>query len=166
MKKRLFTQAGIISFLFLALMGAITYLNFVSWSRRVNDLNNVPARRYVDVSHRLSVNNYESNFFKMNLDQFDNVFMKTLYLLVIVQTFLLVRRLKVRNAVLISAYCLSSIIGGLLIFAVNTFHEYFVTGMNPYLMYVPVFFLVLQIVIWVYLNMLLFKRLAEKSSER
>jgi hypothetical protein len=57
-------------------------------------------------------------------------------------------------------------IGGLSIFAARSFHEYFVTGLNPYLMYVPVFFLVLQIVIWVYLSMFLVKRLAEKSSER
>lgn len=166
MKRKLFIQAIVISFLFLALVSVVIYWNIRSWNKRVDDLNSAPPRRYVDLSQWHNFNHYKEISFQEGLLQFDTIFMKTLYLLVILQSFFLIRKLKVKNAFLIIAYLLSSVTGVFLIFAVNAFREYFVTGLNPYLMYVPAFFLVLQIVIWVYLNMFLFKRLAEIRSER
>ncbi len=134
----------------------------------MNELAGVPPRRYIDLSGWHTVNKYESeiNLFHLLLSQVDNIFLKTIYLLVILQSGFLIRKLKVKNGVLIIGWLLSSFIGGFFILMVNTFREYFVTGLNPYLGSVPVFFLVLQIVIWVYLNMFLFKRLAEKNSKR
>src|SRR4029079_33979 len=166
MKGKLFMQAIIISFLFLALVGVLAYWDIRSCNKRIDDLNNTTPRRYVDLSQWHNFNHYEEIPFQESLSQLDTVFMKTLYLLVILQSFFLIKKLKVKNAYLISAYFLSSVMGSCLIFAVSTFTEYFVTGLNPFLRYVPVFFLVLQIVIWVYLNTFLFKKLAEKISER
>jgi uncharacterized membrane protein len=166
MKRKLFIQAIIISLLLLVLIGIVVCWNFVSWNKSMNDLSRVPPRRYMDLSSWHTVNNYEYNFFNVTLGQFDHIFMKVVCLLVILQSFFLTQRLKIRNAFLISGLILSSLVGGIFIFFVNTFQRYLVTGLNPYFMYVPVFFLVLQLVIWVYLNMLLFKKLAEKSLER
>ena len=134
----------------------------------MNDLANVTPRRYMDLSAWNNVEKYdhEINFFQLSLLEFDNIVMKTLYLLIILQSFLLLKKLRVKNGFLITAWLLSSLIGGFFTIVANTFREYFVTGLNPYLGYAPVFFVVLQIVIWVYLNMLLFQRLAEKRSER
>jgi hypothetical protein len=38
--------------------------------------------------------------------------------------------------------------------------------LNPYLTVVPIFSLLLQLIIWAYLNMLLFKKLGEQNSGR
>jgi hypothetical protein len=145
-------------------MSLIVYWNSVSWSKRLNDLANVPARRYVDLAPWRAVRNYDYYFFRIGLEQFDSIFTKTLYLLVILQSFGLIRRLNVKNAFLISGCILSTVVGGFSIFMPGTLRWYFITGMNPYFLYVPIFFLVLQIVIWIYLNMFLFKKIAEKKS--
>lgn len=132
----------------------------------MDELRSVPPRRYVDLSRWHNFYNYEYDFFQVSLGQFDNIFMRALYLLIIVQSFFLMRKMDVKNGFLIIGWLLSSLIGGFFIFAVYTFREYFVTGMNPYLVFVPIFFLLLQLIIWVYLNMFLFKKLAEKKTER
>ena len=156
----------IISFLFLALIGIIVYWNFISWNRTVNDLTQTPPRRYVDLSPWHNSDKYGYNFFQVSLGQFDNIFMKTLYLLIMLQSFLLMRKLEVKNRFLIIGWLLSSLMACVFIFPVYAFREYFVTGLNPYIIYVPVLFMVLQLIIWVYLNMFLFKKLAEKKTER
>ena len=167
MKRKLFLQATIISFLFLALMSLVFYWNLISWNKRMNDLAKVPPRRYVDLSAWHNVDKYEEvNFFQLGLLQFDNIFTKTFYLLIILQSIFLLKRLKVKNGFVIAGWLLSSLIGGFFVLMANTFREYFVTGLNPYLGSLPIFFLLLQLIFWVYLNMLLFKRLAEKNSER
>jgi hypothetical protein len=168
MKKRLFIQATLISILFLALMGAIVYWNIISWNKRMNDLASVPPRRYIDLSrwHNVDRAGQELNFFQASLLQFDSIFMKTLYLLVILQYFFLLKKLKIKNGFLIVGCLLSSVVGGFFTFTGASFHEYFVTGLNPYLALVPVFFLLLQLTIWIYLNMFLFKKSAEINSER
>ena len=133
----------------------------------MNDLAKVPPRRYVDLSAWHNVDKYEEvNFFQLGLLQFDNIFTKTFYLLIILQSIFLLKRLKVKNGFVIAGWLLSSLIGGFFVLMANTFREYFVTGLNPYLGSLPIFFLLLQLIFWVYLNMLLFKRLAEKNSER
>ena len=168
MKKRLFIQAIVVSFLFLALMSMIVYWNIISWNKRMSDLASVPPRRYVDLSlwHNVDKSGQELNFFQAGFLLFDNIFMKTLYLLIILQSLFLLRKLKIKDRFLMVALLLSSVIGGFFTFAATSFHEYFVTGLNPYLAFVPVFFLLLQLTIWIYLNMFLFKRSAEINSER
>lgn len=167
MRKKLFIQAIIISLLFVTLMGLIFYWNFVSWNERMSDLANNPPHRYIDLSAWHNFDKYdEVNFFQLGLLQFDNIFMKTFYLLIILQSLFLLRKLKIKNGFLITGWLLSSLIGSFLILMANTFREYFVTGLNPYLGSVPIFFLLLQLIIWIYLNLLLFKKLAEKNVER
>jgi hypothetical protein len=166
MKKKLFMQAIIISFLFLALVSVLIYWNFISWNTLMNNVANAHPRRYIDLSQSHDLINTENNFFQLSVLQFDNIFMKTFYLLVILQSIFLVRRLKIKNAFLVSGWLLSSMIGGFFILGMNTFREYFVVGLNPYLTVVPIFSLLLQLIIWAYLNMLLFKKLGEQNSGR
>jgi|SRR6185295_1100530 len=164
MKRKLFIQAILISFLFLALTVLIIYWDIISNER--TDYSTKMTRRYVDLSSWSNFNHYEeTNFLELSWLQFDNIFVKTFYLLVVLQSFLLIKKLQVKNVFLIIGLIISSAFGGCLVILSNRVHHYFVTGLNPYIMYIPVFFLVLQLVIWVYLNMFLFKRLAEKNSE-
>jgi len=164
MKKKLFIQAIVISFLFLALISVIVYWDMISWNKMMTSQNTSPPRRYLDLSFRGSRG--ETNFLQLSLAQFDSIFLKALYLLIIVQSIFLIRRLALKNAFLIGAWILSSLIGSFSIFMLNSFRGYLITGMNPYFLYVPIFFLVFQIVIWVYLNMFLFRKLAEVKPER
>jgi hypothetical protein len=164
MKNRLFIQAILLTLLFLFLVGGAIYWN-TSSSNRVEKINEV-SRRYIDLT---SSHNYDQvekvSFIKQNSTLIDTTFEVIFYLIIILQSFFLIRNLKIKNISLFIVYVLVSLVGLLSIIS-KIFSHYFVIGLNPFVVYIPTFFLILQIVIWVYLNLFLFRKLAEKNSER
>jgi len=165
MKGKLFIQAIIISFLLLALIALINYLDFIPTQRA--DYSTNMTRRYVDLSSWSNYDHHEEiSFLQLSLLLFDNIFFRTLYLLITMQSFFLIKSLKVKNIFLVVSLVICSTIGIFSVMFPNRLHHYLVTGLDPYLLRVPIFFLVWQAGIWIYLNMFLFKRLAEQKSER
>jgi len=165
MKKRLFIQAIIISFLVFALIALVVYLDFVPTERTDSSTN--MTRRYIDLSSWSNYDHYEEvGFLQLTMLSFDNIFFRTFYFLITLQSFFLIKSLKVKNIFLLASLVMCSTVGIFSVMFSKALHHYLVTGLNPYLLWVPIFFLVWQTAIWVYLNMFLFRRLVEKKLER
>jgi len=118
-------------------------------------------RRYLDLNQWHSFNSNRREFFPYEL-----VLPKSLYVLVAIHTIYLVWVLKIKNILFYVFYIPSLIVGMFAMVISDLFKHYFITGLNPAFSLVIALFVMFQIVSWVYLNLLLLKKIGAMKTER
>ena len=109
-------------------------------------------RRYIDLNSWASFN--EGKSFDL-----DFIFTRGLYILFILQSLLLLRKLERRNVFLIILFILSSFIVSHALFSAKNMKKYFISGLNPFLGNAFYIIFVIQIIISIYLNLIALKKL-------
>ncbi len=153
MKNKLLIEAIIFSLIIVLLIGMLDTYEFSKANN--NNIVGVP-RRYIDLGRWHNFNEFRKANFYTSIGFLDLVFLQIFDFLIIIQSFFIIRKIKVKNSFLIIGWLISSVVGGFLVFLPITYRNSLLAGVNPSFMYIPIFFLLVQIVIWMYLNLLLF----------
>jgi len=148
----------IVGALFFLVVGVLAFYNVIPF-QPLATINGTP-RRYISLEPW-----HNFNRFQITAD-FDFVFTRTIYLLFVLQSFVLINKLEMRNIFLVTVFVILTIAISFGLFSTRNLTEYSLTGMNPIFMNFYYVMIVTQVLISIYLNVMALRKLSLKGTKK